>query len=537
MNRRDFMKTVGASGMAVMAPATLSTKAAAQDLAPVGQYFVFAHLGGGWEPTTFCNPKGNVLRSTIDPNSRMSGSPVNRFPASSVRSAADIYSGTETISADMVYSPYLGTYNITAADTSIDDGTGNDGITMAHVRRILAGGLAGNTITAVGTDVAWDATDKANAAANAAAILEGDATVIELNGIEGELVDRDLNLNGAQMAANLFAYDAFVCLYADQLRVLNGVDNRTNSHATGTMYADTGSMAMGYPDFSALYAAVKGADRPLAWMSDGGGNSDSAGLVARSETGNADYFDILGNPQGGVTDVFKTQLDAAAAQRKQMQTQRENLPMREHYQDQLYLVREKGVEFADVATRINNPTDPAEQAIDADANSGRRRHMRVAVAGFATGMASSMQVGFGGFDTHGDHDNRHFTRIRDVLVDLHFLFRALDAYGVRSQTTVIVGSDFGRTPWYNAGNGKDHWSVTSYMLMGNGVNGGTQINATNGLVEAKNVDSSTLAPVESGGIRMTASHVHKKMRDLAGISNEPMALEFPIDAEDLPIFG
>lgn len=543
MNRRDFMKAVGASGMIASAPLMSSKSFASTDLIPVGQYFVFAHLGGGWEPSTFCNPQGNRLRSVVgaelgDSNVRNPGSPVNRYPASSIRSAADIYAGTALISADMKYAPYLGTFN---RKNDTDDGAANRGFTTLHIQRILSGSYDGiNTLTAAGSDFVWRES-LSNIQDNARRILEQTITVIELGGIEAEIDfngNNDINLTeGTRIPANLFVYDAFVCLYADQLRVLNGVDNRTNGHDTGTRYADTGSMSEGYPDFSALYAAVNGADRPLAWVTDGGGNDSSANLVARSGASDAGVFNILGDPRGGRVDAFESILDVAQSRRKMLQASKETLPVRRFFQDQLYLVREQGVEFTDVAREINNPTDPLQIEVRDAATSSRKRHLRVGVAGFATGMASSMQVGFGGFDTHGNHDASHYPRIRDVLIDLHFLFRALQAYGIEEQTTLVVGSDFGRTPWYNMGDGKDHWAVTSYLLMGNGVSGGTAINATNGLMEAKNVNPANLAPVESGGVRMTASHVHRELRKLAGIEYHEITSEFPIDAEDLPIFG
>lgn len=544
MNRREFMKTVSASGMVLVSPVTLTGRAQAADLTPVGQYFVFAHLGGGWEPTTFCNPKGNEIRGNINPNARNAGSPVNRYPASSIRKAADVYAGTADISEDMTYAPYLGTFNQEGADGIRDDGSANQGLTMQHIRQILSGTISGNTLIA-SSSTAWleDAAAIENVRNNAKAILEEKVTRVDIvtAGIRGDLVDRDLAINGDNtMNSNLFMYDAFVCLHADNLRVLNGVDNRTNSHSTGTTYADTGTMAMGYPDFSALYAAVQGAERPMAWMTDGGGNSQSAGLVASSGASSANIFNIIADPTDGDTNAIDSYLNAARDQRKALQKENENLPLRRQFQDQLYLVREQGVEFSAAAAELDNPPagTPAA-AVKADSNSGRRNHMRYAVAGFATGMASSMQVGFGGFDTHGDHDNRHYFRIRDVLRDLHFLFRALEAYNIQDQTTVIVGSDFGRTPWYNDGNGKDHWAVTSYMLMGNHVKGGTQINATNALVEARDVryDSGELTPVDGTSTRMTASHIHHALRKKAGIATHPFALQFPIEAEDIPIFG
>lgn len=543
MNRRDFIKTVGCSGMAFVAPMTLSTKTNASNLAPVGHYFVFAHLEGGWDPTSFCDPKGNALRSTIDIDARNSGSSVNQFPASAIRSAADIYSGTATISAEMKYAPYLGTFNSTDGNGDVDDGAANNGITMAHVRRILAGTTSGvapdMVLTASAADVAWSSANKSTAAANAAALLNGEIATVALNGIQNDLVDRDLtvNLSAATMPAELFVYDAFFCLHADFMRVVNGIDNRTISHSTGTMYADTGSLSMGYPDFSALYAATQGAERPLAWMSDGGGHSEAAGLVARSQASEAEKFGIVADPTAGMTATFSTHLEKAQALREDLQAEKETLPLRQVYQDQLYLVRRQGVEFASTAAELANPTTAETIALKDDATSSRREHMRIGAAGFESGMASSMHVSFGGFDTHNNHDSIHFGKISDVLIDLHFLLRSLETYGVKEQTTLVIGSDFGRTPWYNDGDGKDHWVVSSYLLMGKSVAKGTAVNVTNGLLEASDVDATTMAKVDSGGVRMTAAHLHKQLRGVAGIANDPLSLQFPIDAEDVAIFG
>ena len=552
MNRRTFLKNASASGMVLMAPLSLSlssTASAATDLSPVGQYFVFAHLGGGWEPTTFCNPQGNKLRSTVGVDLgkqasqvRNAGSPVNRFPASAIRRAQDIYAGTSSIDAELKYAPYLGTFNQAGAAGELDDDSANQGLTSAHIQQILSGELVADLLTAApSAGFSWQGTKTvAQISVNARAIIEGTVTTIELGAIAtDELVDRNLALNGTQMAANLFVYDAFVCLHADQLRVLNGVDNRTNSHDTGTMYADTGSMSAGYPDFSALYAAVQGADRPLAWMTDGRGNDEPAGLVARSAAADANFFGILGNPTNDMVEPFANALDIAQTKRSQLQASQENLPLRSQYRSQLYLVRDQGLEFAGVAAQISDPVagSPADLIRLAAGGSGTRNHMRIGAAGFSTGMASSMQVGFGGFDTHGDHDNSHYPRIRTVLSDLHYLFQALEVYGVLQQTTVVVGSDFGRTPWYNDGDGKDHWAVTSYMLLGNGVAGGTAVNATNGLIEALNVDPASMAPVASGGVKMTATHLHAEMRKLAQIDSHPFALRFPLEAEEIPMFG
>ena len=545
MKRRDFLKTVSATGMAVCTPAIVTNKAHA-DLTPVQRYFVFLHLGGGWDPTSFCDPKGNITRGSIDPNTRNSGSRVNKFCSAAIRKVADV-ALEGNVDADMVYAPYRGTFNTGDVDQPGTPAT-NTGVTIEHVQRMLAGSPDGTDPSLLRADLAggfdW-ATAKANSAeqirANAEGILEGRLTTVEFDSLTDAM--EGVTRNGTQMDANRFVYDAFCCLYGSKVRILNGVDNRTNGHDTGTRFADTGSMDMAYPDFSALYAAVKGADRPLAYITDGGGNNETAGLVPRSSASDVNVFNTLADPEGNYLDGgMKGLVEQAKQRRRQLLNVKESLPRRHRLQSQLYMVRDEGLAFSGVATRLANPTDPAEIALNDAAGNGRQSQMRIGAAAMSTGMASSMQIGFGGFDTHNDHDNRHFFRIRDVLVDLHYLWRALAVYGIDEQTTVALGSDFGRTPWYNSGEGKDHWAVTSYVLMGRDVSGGTVVNATDPLVGARNVQVSgnTLTPVDgeqSGSIRITPAHLHRGLRSIAGITNHEFSLTFPIEAEDIPVFG
>ena len=102
----------------------------------------------------------------------------------------------------------------------------------------------------------------------------------------------------------------------------------------------------------------------------------------------------------------------------------------------------------------------------------------------------------------------------------------------------MIGSDFGRTPGYNMGDGKDHWSITSNLLMGKGIPGDTVIGKTNDRHNPLNIDPNTLAPVEGGGLRLKPGHVHRALRRLAGIDKSDLAIRFPIkEKEELPLFG
>ncbi len=542
MKRRDFIKTLSATGMAVCSPMVMTQRAYAEST-PVNRYFVFLHLGGGWDPTSLCDPKGNRLRQAIDPGAREGGSPVNRYSEGSVRRAVDVALETG-IDEDMRYAPYLGTFN------SGDQGTENSGLPIEMIQRMLAGTIAGDVLTAnIEGGFSWATQKSTNAAtirSNAAAILEGSVNTINFDTLVADSPElfNGLVRNDTNMAANLFVYDAFYCLYAQHVRVLNGVDNRTNGHDTGTRFADTGSMDTSYPDFSALYAAAKGAEMPLAYITNGGGNNETAGLVARSSASDVGVFNALANPEGNyLQNGLDSLIEQAKDQRRQLLAEKETLPRRVRLKSQLYMVRDEGVAFSGVAAQLASPPEGTPQkALDDRARNSRQRQMRIGAAAMDAGMASSMQIGFGGFDTHNNHDNNQFPRIRDVLVDLHYLWQAMDVYNITDKTTVILGSDFGRTPWFNGGNGKDHWAVTSYVLLGRDVAGGSVVNATDALVGPRNVQvqGGRLVPTasNSSGIRMTPAHLHRQLRAAGNIQNHAFSQRFPIDVDaDLPILG
>lgn len=543
MKRRDFIKTLSATGMAVCSPMVMTQRAYAESV-PVNRYFVFLHLGGGWDPTSLCDPKGNRLRGSIDSDAREGASPVNRYSEGAIRRAIDV-ALEAGIDAEMYYAPYLGTFN--AADQGMD----NTGLSIEMIQRMLSGTVAGDVLTA-NTDAGFSwATEKANSASvirnNAAAILEGTVDTVDFSTLVADSspgLFNGLTRNNTTMNADLFVYDAFYCLYSQHVRILNGVDNRTNGHDTGTRFADTGSMDASYPDFSALYAAAKGAEMPLAYITDGGGNNETAGLVARSSASDVGVFNALANPEG---NYLQNGLDSLVAQakdqRRQILEEKETLPRRVRLKSQLYMVRDEGVAFSGVAAQLASPPEGTPQrALDDRARNNRQRQMRIGAAAMDAGMASSMQIGFGGFDTHNNHDNSHFPRIRDVLIDLHYLWQAMDVYSITDKTTVILGSDFGRTPWFNGGNGKDHWAVTSYVLLGRDVAGGTVVNATDALVGPRNVqlEGGRLVPTasNSSGIRMTPAHLHRQLRIAGNIQNHAFSQSFPIEVDaDLPILG
>lgn len=126
--------------------------------------------------------------------------------------------------------------------------------------------------------------------------------------------------------------------------------------------------------------------------------------------------------------------------------------------------------------------------------------------------------------------------MRRLLDGVNYLWTRLEEKGIADRTTVMISSDFGRTPYYNSGKGKDHWNVTSAMLMGAGIRGGRVIGATDPEFRAVKVNRETFLP-DNNGIILTPGHVHKALRELAGLNAADLARRYPIQAETLNLFA
>jgi uncharacterized protein (DUF1501 family) len=121
--------------------------------------------------------------------------------------------------------------------------------------------------------------------------------------------------------------------------------------------------------------------------------------------------------------------------------------------------------------------------LNLDDNSGDQLATSLGNA-FRSGLTTSVSVNpFGGFDTHTDNTQqngswqRTFTYVDALLTGLQSQ-AGLIAPSLLDETTVVVCSEFGRTPELNGANGKDHHPWTSMLLAGKGVRGGTTLGLT-----------------------------------------------------------
>lgn len=87
-----------------------------------------------------------------------------------------------------------------------------------------------------------------------------------------------------------------------------------------------------------------------------------------------------------------------------------------------------------------------------------------------------------GWDSHNDLDKQHGQRCRETDVPIAGLLTDLKARGLLDSTLVVWGGEFGRTPFNEKGNGRDHnpWGFSIWMA-GGGMKKGTVIGSTDEL--------------------------------------------------------
>ena len=118
--------------------------------------------------------------------------------------------------------------------------------------------------------------------------------------------------------------------------------------------------------------------------------------------------------------------------------------------------------------------------------------------------------------------------IPEFLAGIDYLIKLAEELKIRDKLVVVIQSEMGRTPHYNKGDGKDHWSIGSIMFMGQGIQGNRVIGATDEKQFLSPINAGNLALDKENGIRVRPEHIHQSLRELAGITKHPLSKKFPL---------
>ena len=345
---------------------------------------------------------------------------------------------------------------------------------------------------------------------------------------------------------------AFFDKYYDRMLVLNGVDAQTNSHTVGIVHNWSGRNSEGYPAMSALLAARYGPELPVAYLSFGG-YSDTGGVTRYTRVNNADLLRNIARPAQNSENPerrYMSEADWAAVRARQALdaarlVSEANLLPGDARNRMLYQSAFASSEGLTTYADAIPPEEELEQRQEYETSSGNefhselRRQTQLAVLAFKTGVAVSADLWLGGFDTHATHDPDQGWLLGNLTDSVDYLWDYAEQHGVADRMVVVMGSDFGRTNFYNSQNGKDHWPIGSYVIMEKGQRWTNRVvGETDGLHFAQRINPGTLQRDDTNGTIIYPKHVHKALRRYLGIENSPGSQRFPFNStEDFAFFG
>jgi hypothetical protein len=330
------------------------------------------------------------------------------------------------------------------------------------------------------------------------------------------------NIRFAPMGSNA----AFFTRYSANMLVINGVNSETNSHEDGTRAHATGRLDMGYPTMPELFASTYGKGLPMAWLNSGA-FSRSAGLVAATPVPDQNTFRALVAPNSAsATNDFMKQADlnkawAARAERMQaMQAGGTLLPKQTVLADQFGATTGARALMQQVSSFIPATFDtPFTQA-------------HVALIAAQAGITSTIQLSSGGFDGHSNLANSYATALPRLTDLIDYLWQKSAALNLSNRVFVRIYSEFGRTP-LNTGNGKDHWSVGSQVLMeANPAWGNRVIGASGPKHEQLKINTATGAVDPVNGVVIKPRHIHDAVRKYLGFTTTDTKFNLKVPATE-----
>ncbi|MDB4941947.1 MAG: hypothetical protein JWP97_1481 [Labilithrix sp.] len=349
--------------------------------------------------------------------------------------------------------------------------------------------------------------------------------------------------------------------------VFNGVDTQTNNHETGVQCLACGHNDIELPALAALFAGMVAKDRdvPMAFLA--GGQYNRTGDVVGVSRFPGDKVGLLADPFRANPNDEKPLLSDVATQRI-LQLRGERM---DRLQAKATLPREKrtlnavrdamrsggavnllktvaGAPAPGIETFTNDLSEATRPYLTATNGGGRARFLdlgaplETVLRCFQAGVSASATFEQGGFDTHGNHDVNQQDAMGNFVARLRYVMLRAAQLGIKDKLYVLVTSDFGRTPKYNTGNGKDHWNVTSTLVFGPGIRGGRAIGKSDDGQKSLRVASGNVSQVlpdtDPGGERIHASHIHRELRRVLGVDKADFINQFPLPAgTSLPLLG
>ena len=335
------------------------------------------------------------------------------------------------------------------------------------------------------------------------------------------------NIRFAPFANN----EAFFKKHASKMFVINGVDSQTNAHGIGETVNWSGRTAAGYPTLTALYSAIQAPTLPMSYVSFGG-YSRTENLVRSTQLGWSvnQIGELLrpnySNDRSVIDDELWSIIKTLHANRSRSVLEDDAIIAGNRRSREAYL---SSVLATDPLVEFGQMLPSRDELAPRGVNGFLKQQAQFAVLAFKAGVSVAADLNLGGFDSHENNDSQQEPLLTELSEGIDYLWDAAEEAGIADRLLVLVGSDFSRTPYYNAGDGKDHWPYGSYIIMEKGANYTNRMVAgTDELQDVVKIDPKTLKP-STFGTKILTSHVHDALRDYLGLANASTTAVFPFN--------
>lgn len=331
----------------------------------------------------------------------------------------------------------------------------------------------------------------------------------------------------------------FFAKYHKELLVINGIDYSVNNHTPCARYMATGKLdSLAYPTFPALVAGCRGVEQPLAFLTFGN-YSATGNIVPMARVPYLQSLKLLANADSveGIEthpyadDFVSERIEDALSKQFESRIDQKRLPRVERSQSMLFAAQINSKGLRRVVPHI--PNEPAKERLAQQAD--------IALAAFKAGVGVGANLTISQFDSHANNDQDQMKLIPEFLAGVDYFLKRAEELGLREKIVVVIQSEMGRTPTYNNGNGKDHWSIGSIMFLGAGVSGNRVIGKTDAKQLCVGVDPRSLELDAEKGIRIRPEHIHQALRRLAKIEEHELSKKFPLgvkpEVELAKLFG
>ena len=317
------------------------------------------------------------------------------------------------------------------------------------------------------------------------------------------------------------AVDTFYAKHAQRLLVVNGLSIGEISHPRGRQRVMTGGVDPLAPDLGAIAGLYAPSSCALPYVDLSGFAHPGVFHGVMTRLGRRQQLGALLRPSG-IDDGVQRKIGERDRTRLDAWWQERNAALRAERSDMRGSLEAWAEARATAASWRSN--DDLNHALTPGPRLRLRGQVDTALNLIERGLTRSVMLATTqSWDTHDDVSRQHASW-DSFFDDFGYLVDMLIAKGLLQRTLVVVLSDLGRAPRRNGRNGKDHWPVSSALLLGAGVRGGRTVGATDAKLQAEAVQLATgrLSPY---GVLPSAAHLFAGVLWSLGIDPGPWGAE------------